>query len=660
MCRVSMNPGTLHRPIDLGRLTTLNSFDAVKEQIRTSVDLVDVVADHVQLKRAGRELRGLCPFHSEKTPSFYVNPDKGVFRCHGCGAGGDIFKFVQALEGIDFPEAVRHLADRAGIDLRSTRERSDPSQPGKPELVRVNEWAARFFRTQLLDERRGAVARRYLDGRGFCDEVTATFQVGLAPDDPEALQRAARSSQFPASLLLAADLVRKSDHGGGFYDTFRNRLIFPIRDAAKRCVGFGGRTLGDAPAKYLNTAQNAVFDKSRTLFGMDVARPIIGERRLAVVVEGYTDCLAAHQLGVPYTVATLGTSATDGHMALLRRYCDDLVLLFDSDTAGEAAADRAVATALQNNLKVRIACLEEGKDPGDLLAGGTAAEFMGVLNSSVDALAFKWSRTRARYKGSESERGRREALEEFVGFVASASRYGGIDAIQRGLVVNQVAKLLALPPGEVQELLARTASSRGGRVSQKQVATGAGGGGPVRASEDAGQAAARAVLEVLLNAPALYAVADGIFDVDRLEDPLLRKVGQRVWEAARCYAPGDRSILGALLSSTEDEAEARLLMELSHAGEHIGNWEETLHCALERIEQANAGREHQSRAESLIRLDRDTDDAENEAYRQPLEAIARGLNAMTTNAAGHCIPPKLRRRRDAAASLAETLLEAGE
>ena len=637
----------------------MNSFDAVKEQIRTSVDLVDVVSDHVQLKRAGRELRGLCPFHSEKTPSFYVNPDKGVFRCHGCGAGGDIFKFVQALEGIDFAESVRHLADRAGIDLRSTRERLDASQPGKPELIRVNEWAARLFRTQLLDERRGAVARRYLDGRGFRDEVTATFQVGLAPDDPEALQRAARSSQVPADLLLAADLVRKSDRGG-FYDTFRNRLMFPIRDAAKRCVGFGGRTLGDAPAKYLNTAQNAVFDKSRTLFGMDIARPIIGERRLAVVVEGYTDCLAAHQLGVPYTVATLGTSATDGHMALLRRYCDELVLLFDSDTAGEAAADRAVATALQNNLNVRIACLEPGKDPGDMLAGGTADEFLGVLKSSVDALAFKWSRTRARYKGSESERGRREALDEFVGFVASAARYGGIDAIQRGLVVNQVAKLLALPPGEVQELLAHTASSRRGRVSQKQDAIGAGGAGPVRVSEDVGQAAARAVLEVLLNAPALYEMADGILDVDLLEDPVLRKVGQRVWEAARCHAGGGHLFLGTLLSATEDEAEARVLIELANAGEHIGNWEETLHCALERIERGHAGREHQSRAESLIRLDRDTDDSENEAYRQPLEAIGRGLNAMTKGAPGNCIPPKLRRRRDAVASSAGTLLEAGE
>ena len=644
----------------LGRLTILNTFDAVKEQIRASVDLVDVVADHVQLKRAGRELRGLCPFHSEKTPSFYVNPDKGFYRCHGCGAGGDIFKFVQALEGLDFPEAVRHLADRAGIDLRSIRERSDSSQPGKPELIRVNEWAARVFRAQLVDERRGAAARRYLDGRGFREEITTAFQVGLAPDDPEALQRAARSSQVPVGLLLAADLIRKSDRGDGFYDTFRNRLIFPIRDAAKRCVGFGGRTLGDSPAKYLNTAQNAVFDKSRTLFGIDIARPIIGERRLAVVVEGYTDCLAAHQLGVPHTVATLGTSVTDGHMALLRRYCDELVLLFDSDTAGEAAADRAVATALQNNLNVRIACLEEGKDPGDLLAGGTADEFLGVLKSSVDALAFKWSRTSARYKGSESERGRREALEEFVGFVASASRYGGIDAIQRGLVVNQVAKLLALPPGEVQELLARTASSRGGRVSQKQMATGAGGVGRIRASEDVGQAAARAVLEVLLNAPALYAMADGIFEVDQLDDPSLRKVGQRIWDAARCHSTGDSSFLGELLSSTEDQAEARVLIELSNAGEHIGNWEETLRCALERIEQANAGREQQARTESLIRLDRHTDDTENETYRQPLEAIARGLNARMKSATGNCTPQKLRRHRDAAASPSGTLLKAGE
>lgn len=638
----------------------MNSFEAVKEQIRAAVDLADVVGDHVQLARAGRELRGLCPFHTEKTPSFYVNPDKGVFRCHGCGAGGDVFKFVQVHEGVGFVEAVGLLADRAGIDLRDSRGRSDPAQPGKPDLLRVNEWAAGTYRKQLLDERCGESARRYLNDRGFDVEVTTRFQLGLAPDDPETLQRAARLANVPLKLLVAADLVRKSDRGGSYYDTFRNRLIFPIRDAAKRCVGFGGRTLGDSPAKYLNTAQNLVFDKSRTLYGIDVARPVIGERRQAVVVEGYTDCLAAHQLGVSWAVATLGTSATDGHMAMLRRYCDEIVLLFDSDSAGEAAADRAVGTALQHNLSVRIARLEAGQDPGDLLKGGTKDEFIGVLNSSVEALAFKWSRTRARYKGSDSERGRREAMEEFVEFVASASRYGGVDAIQRGLVVNQLAKLLAVPAGEVQELLAHTALSRGGRDPQKQAAVGRTGASPARASEDAGQAAARAVVEVLLNAPSLYGVADGTFDADRLLDPFLQKVGRRVWEAARDYKPGVGSFLGTLLSATEDEAEARLLTELSHAGEKIGEWEETLHGALERIKQANAGRESQSRTESLIRLDRHTDDLDNEAYRQPLEAIANGLDAMTRRALGNCIPPKLRRRRNTDTSPAGPLLKAGE
>ena len=185
-------------------------------------------------------------------------------------------------------------------------------------------------------------------------------------------------------------------------------------------------------------------------------------------------------------------------------------------------------------------------------------------------------------------------------------------------------------------------------------------GGSAAAGDPAPEFGFSRVLEVLLNAPALYEMADGILEVDRLEDPLLRKVGQRIWEAARCHGAGDSSFLSRLLSSTEDEAEARVLIELSSVGEHIGNWEETLHCALERIEQANARREHQSRAESLIRLERHTDDTENEPYRQPLEAIARGLNAMTKSAPGHCIPPKLRRRRDAAASPAGTLLEAGE
>ncbi|MCH8967155.1 MAG: DNA primase, partial [Planctomycetes bacterium] len=322
----------------------MHDFELKKRQITDRLDILAVASQHVRLKRSGRRWVGLCPFHSEKTPSFTVTPDLGLFKCFGCGKGGDLFSFVQMRENVPFGEAFRMLADRAGVELvAGPTERSQG--PGRVDVAKVNEWALRFFRANLTSAELGKNARDYLRGRGFSDEIVERFELGLATDGAPAIKDAAKRAGFDAPLLLGADLVREGDSGGA-YETFRNRLIFPIRDATGRVVGFGGRTLVDDRAKYLNTRQTVLFDKGRGLYGIHQARTAVQERGRAVVVEGYTDCLAAHQAGFTETVATLGTAMTESQVDLLRRDSDAIILRFDSDDAGEAAADRAIHVAL--------------------------------------------------------------------------------------------------------------------------------------------------------------------------------------------------------------------------------------------------------------------------------------------------------------------------
>ena len=372
----------------------MQDFEFKKRQILDRVDLQDVVAEHVTLKRSGRRLVGLCPFHSEKTPSFTVSPELGLFKCFGCGKGGDVFSFVQQRENVPFTEAMRVLADRAGVELGRMGSADSGGQPGpsRTDLARANSWAMGFFRSNLLDESGGRAAREYLRNRGFLEEAGERFSVGLAGDGVPSLRQAAARAGFDATILLAADLIRKSEDGR-FYETFRRRLMFPIRDVTKRVIGFGGRTMVDDKAKYLNTRQTALFDKGRNLYGVDLARDAIVKRRRALVVEGYTDCIACHQANVGETVATLGTALTESQVDLLRRYCDEVTLLFDSDDAGEAAADRAIHVALPRCVKVRLGRIPDGKDPCEFLGNAGVGAFSDVLNGAVDALEFKWSQT---------------------------------------------------------------------------------------------------------------------------------------------------------------------------------------------------------------------------------------------------------------------------
>ncbi len=310
----------------------------VLDEIRSSIDLVDLIGRFVNLRKAGASFKALCPFHAEKTPSFVVNPRKGVFHCFGCGAGGDAFGFLMRQDRLSFPEAVRALAKQAGVAL--PEERGGAADSGREELYRVMDLAARFY-SDALWTAGGERAREYLGRRGIDPEVARRFRLGYAPDGWEGLLGFMRSERLPAETLEAAGLVVRRESGGGHYDRFRARLMFAIRDVQGRVVAFGGRALGDEQPKYLNSPETPLYTKGNLLYALDLARAVMRERNRALLVEGYVDCLMAHQHGFTETVAVLGTALTPAHLRLLQRQCEEVVTFFDADSAGQKAAARA-------------------------------------------------------------------------------------------------------------------------------------------------------------------------------------------------------------------------------------------------------------------------------------------------------------------------------
>ncbi len=559
---------------------SLQTLDHKKHQVLERVDLFDLVSEHVTLRRSGRRWVGLCPFHAEKTPSFTVNSDLGLFKCFGCGKGGDIFSFVQARENVDFMDAFRILGDRAGIDITSTGDGAGGAVR-RADVARINGWVVDFFRAALTDES-GRSALEYVRERGFGEDACREFGVGLAIGDVSALQRAASKAGLSEAQLLAADILRKDDNGR-VYATFRNRLMFPIRDVSARVLGFGGRTLVDDRAKYLNTRQNVLFDKSHCLFGIDRARDSLIERKRCVIVEGYTDCMAAHQVGFAETVATLGTALTEHHINMLRRYCDEIILLFDSDRAGIAAAERAIAIAVPRCIRVRMARIPDGLDPSDFIGQGGGTGFSDVLNGAIDALEFKWCETVAKYDGTASDTNRRDAVLEFLGVVSQAVSTGAVDAIQRGLLVNQVAHLLRIERRDVDRLLKKQ-NNRSVRTEQR---TDSGESDHlVSVPLDSEQAGWISLLELGLSEPGVLASREELPDYARIADTRDRRIAQVVFELIDEIGEFH---LADVLARCTDPQDAERVTELAHRGASMqGKYEERLNVALERIRRGAA------------------------------------------------------------------------
>jgi len=363
------------------------STDNAVEEIKSRLDIVELVSDYVAIKRAGQNFKGLCPFHSEKTPSFTVNMPKQIFHCFGCGAGGDIFGFVMRYEGLTFPEALELLAKKAGVELA-------PRKPGerglKDSIKAANREALDFFKTSL--ERSGP-ARGYLKNRGISEEAQEAFTLGYAPEGWHGLHEHLKKKGVKESMALKAGLCASGQKGP--YDIFRGRIIFPIFDLHGEAVAFGGRVMGEGQPKYLNSPDTPVFSKRKTLYALPRAKEAIREADEAVVVEGYLDAIACHQHGIKNTVAPLGTALTTEHVKLLGRYARSVVLVFDGDAAGVAAARRSLEIILPEGLEAKVLLLPEGEDPDSVLNEKGPEHLMELIADGYSPVDFMLKASRA-------------------------------------------------------------------------------------------------------------------------------------------------------------------------------------------------------------------------------------------------------------------------
>jgi DNA primase len=429
--------------------------DQTIERVRDAVDFVEIVAAHTDLRRAGERFSGLCPFHEERTPSFSVDPREKLYYCFGCEASGDLFTFVEEKEGLSFPDAVESLADRYGVEIE--RESEDPrveeARKRRARLGEVLDRTAAYYSTYLWDSPKADKARRYLAGRGLGEQVLRDFGVGMSPGDWGTVLERGQRAGFKIDEMGAAGLVRKGKKGG-YYDWFRNRIMFPVRDPRGRMLGFGARALTpDAKPKYLNSPESEMYRKSRILFGVDRARTAMAKGGRAVVVEGYTDVLALHQAGFEEAVAVMGTAITPDQLQALAGLCEEVVLALDADRAGRAAMLRAQNVAGSRKLRLRVAQMPAGEDPADMLAGenageGAAERFREIVDGALDMPVFH---VRSILDAADlgTPAGRDAALDESLPVIAGMGETIGRDELAR-----EVAERLDADPGLVTRRLA--------------------------------------------------------------------------------------------------------------------------------------------------------------------------------------------------------------
>lgn len=489
-----------------------NDRDSLITQIKEANDIVDVVGSSITLRQAGSTFVALCPFHDDHNPSFRVDPKWQNYRCWACGKYGDVITFVQEFERVEFREALELLARRAGITLKKAAD--SPHQRGRALMLDVVRWAEDQYHRCLLESPLAEAARRYVGERGLTGDIVRRFGLGFAPPSGDWLEQRAAAAGLSFEVLENVGLIAARAEGRGHYDRFRDRVMFPIRDARGRAVGFGGRilptsALSERAPKYYNSADTPLFTKSEHLYGLDQARQAATATGYLAVVEGYTDVLMAHQLGVPQVVSTMGTALNASHVRHLRRFVPRVVLVFDADAAGNMGVDRALEIFAGEEMDLAVATLPEGLDPCDLLVQQGPAAFRAALDAAEDVLDFKLNRVLAA-EGATGIEGKRRAVDAVLGILALApQRVGHALAVKHELMMTRIAQRLALQEETVWKRLMelrRGEEAKRRRGENRPVAVSSSPRDP--ASQKAPAAPEeRELLEVLLADPALVATA---------------------------------------------------------------------------------------------------------------------------------------------------------
>ncbi|MBD3184328.1 DNA primase [Candidatus Poribacteria bacterium] len=398
--------------------------DNVKEEIKERCDIVDIISEYVPLSAAGKNFKGLCPFHDEKTPSFMVSRERQMFKCFGCGEAGDIFTFLMKHEKMEYPEAVKFLASKCGVSLPESKG-SKILRKSRDELLELNRSAVSYYQKVLLNSKYGKEALTYFRERGIKDNTIDSFKLGYSLPSWDAFLKAAGKAGFSTKVMLKGGFILERKQKDGYYDRFRGRVMFPIFDVRGEPIGFGGRTISSSEdpvtrsdIKYMNSPETPLYNKSRSLYNLNLAKEAISKEGFVILTEGYMDVITCFQEGIHNVVASLGTSLSEGHVNLIKRYTNEVIIAYDSDTAGAAATARGLNLLVKGDLKVRMLTLPEGKDPDDFIRENGVDTFRDLLSEAVDLVDHKIQKIQEQI-GINSIDGKKQATEELVATLAN-------------------------------------------------------------------------------------------------------------------------------------------------------------------------------------------------------------------------------------------------
>jgi len=508
------------------------SFQDLIEEIRETANIVEVVSAYIPVKRAGRSYKALCPFHPDKNPSLMINEEKGMWHCFGCGAGGDVFSFVMRMENLDFREAAQLVAERLGISFQWDRRESE-----RGKLIEICETCAKYWQDVLLNRPEGERGREYLRKRGLKQETIEEFRLGFAPPDIRELLGLLRKGEFtPEDLGKSGAFSRRED---GLHLIFGGRVIFPIFSPEGKVVAFGGRAIDDSVPKYINSSETLIFKKGNVLYGFHMAKESITKRKQVIIVEGYMDAITLYEAGIKNVVATLGTALTEGHLRLIRRYIEEIILAFDPDSPGMNAALRATPLIEESHLSAKVMLLPEGSDPDSFVRKEGREAFEALLDKAVDIYDFQIKK--ALEKGEE---GKREAIEI-------------ISKIEEPGRRNEKSKMLAEELGEGKpEVVKEYADWIAAEVKRRRV----GGKRRITTPSPAGQTgvypaeekAERELIRSLLSQPSFIPLVSGFIEEDSFSTPLLKAI------YAKMKSLGEGFSRQALLDLLDEEEKSKV------------------------------------------------------------------------------------------------------
>jgi DNA primase len=543
--------------------------DMVLDDIRDRADIVGLINEYVTLKKSGQNYKGLCPFHKEKTPSFNVSPKRNIFHCFGCGVGGNVFNFVMRMEGMDFVEAVRHLARRTGVEVPSPSAEETAKASRKEGLLAVTRRAATLYHRHLLTSPEAEGARNYLANRGIGEADIKAFELGYAPPEWDFLFKRAQTSGVTPGDLEACGLVLRSERGGGHYDRFRGRLMFPIHDHRAEVVGFGGRVLDpDAKeAKYINTPETLLYSKSRLLYGMDKARKAAQDLSELLVTEGYLDVITAHHYGLQNIVATLGTALTEQHARLVSRYARRVVLVFDADQAGLEAARRGADLLVAQGLQVEVMTLPAGEDPDSYLRSAGLDAFEKARREAKPLVEFMLSHV-LQSPDVSSASGKGRAAREVLQVIDRIP-----NRVERDEAFRRVADALGVREEALRDEFRRLKAATRSPSPTEEPAHSL-GRRDVRTEEEL-------LLSILLQEPGGLGDVEPDFHPTCLRDERLRAICR-----ALCESSGQEEIdLASLLDRLPDPETAALAVQLAERPHGLEDFRAGLRDCLETIGQ---------------------------------------------------------------------------